>query len=71
MMSQQKAQRAIHPYYSHAEQSFAQLPATVEQLQLLKEAFAREGEDFLAIELRTMIERLHEINKLMEEGPQG
>jgi len=70
-MSNQHAQRALHPYYRHAEQSFAQLPESIEQLQLLKEAFAREGEDFLAIELRTMIERLQEINKLMEEGPQG
>ncbi|MCQ6557707.1 hypothetical protein [Paenibacillus mendelii] len=64
-------EQPVHDYYRHAEQAYALLPDTMNQLQLLKEAFGRADEDFLAIELRTMIDRLEEIQKLMAEGPQG
>ncbi|MFD0710324.1 hypothetical protein [Paenibacillus sp. GCM10027626] len=61
----------VHSYYQHAEEAFSLLPEAIDRLQLVKEAFGRNGEDFLAIELRTMLERLEEIRLLLEDGPQG
>ena len=66
-----RGEQPIHDYYRHAEQAYILLPDTIRQLQLVKEAFGRADEDFLTIELRTMIDRLEEIQKLMAEGPQG
>ncbi|QHT61623.1 hypothetical protein GXP70_17705 [Paenibacillus lycopersici] len=61
----------IHPYYAHAEEAFRELPAAIGQLERLRDAFRQADEDFLAIELKTMIARLDEIRSLLAEGPQG
>ncbi|UVI32702.1 hypothetical protein [Paenibacillus spongiae] len=64
-------ERPVHDYYRHAGKAYALLPGTIDRLRELKEALGQADEDFLAIELRTMLERLEEIRELMEEGPQG
>lgn len=61
----------VHDYYRHAGKAYALLPGTIDKLRELKDAFGQADEDFLAIELRTMLERLEDIKKLMAEGPQG
>ncbi|MFC5648506.1 hypothetical protein ACFPYJ_05070 [Paenibacillus solisilvae] len=61
----------VHPFYEHTEPAFELLPAAIQSLTSLKEAFASVNEDFLAIELRTMLERLSEIHQLLADGPQG
>ncbi|BBH19956.1 hypothetical protein Back11_13010 [Paenibacillus baekrokdamisoli] len=47
------------------------MPSAITSLTQLKQAFAAADEDFLAIELKSMIERLNEIQKLLADGPQG
>ncbi|WP_236339201.1 coiled-coil domain-containing protein 22 [Paenibacillus plantiphilus] len=71
MTGDSKAQTMIHPFYGHAEQAFALLPDAEASLVKLKQAFEAADEDFLAIELRSMIERLAEIRELLAKGPQG
>ncbi|SFI33256.1 hypothetical protein SAMN02799624_00413 [Paenibacillus sp. UNC496MF] len=66
-----QAANAAHPYYRHAEQAFRLLPGAVERLTALREAFRAADEDFLAVELKTMIARLEEIRALLADGPQG
>jgi hypothetical protein len=61
----------VHSYYQHAERAYELIPAGTDSLKRLKQAFESANEDFLAIELRTMIERLEEIEKLLADGPQG
>lgn len=61
----------VHSFYGHAEQAFRLLPDAEASLLKLKQAFEAAGEDFLAIELRSMSERLGEIRVLLAEGPQG
>ncbi|WP_219837468.1 hypothetical protein [Paenibacillus sp. R14(2021)] len=70
-MSDNMPTTTIHAYYKHAEEAFNLLPAAAAQLTQLKEAFRQADEDFLAIELKTMIARLEEIRQLLAEGPQG
>lgn len=61
----------VHPFYEHTKQAFELLPAAIQSLASLKEAFASVDEDFLAIELKTMLKRLDEIQQLLTDGPQG
>ncbi|NBC68144.1 hypothetical protein [Paenibacillus sacheonensis] len=61
----------VHPFYQHAEDAFRLLPSAIGELERLREAFRKADEDFLAVELRTMIARLDEVRALLAEGPQG
>ncbi len=63
--------RQAHPYFKHAEAAFAQIPPAAEGLSRLQAAFEEAGEDFIAIELKTMIARLDELRELLASGPQG
>ncbi|MFC4809575.1 hypothetical protein [Paenibacillus sp. GCM10023250] len=63
--------RTVHTYYQHAEEAFRLLPDAVARLAALREAFRAADEDFLAVELKTMIARLEEIRTLLADGPQG
>ncbi|NBD23419.1 hypothetical protein [Paenibacillus glycinis] len=62
---------SVHPYYQHADEAYKLLPETSAQLERLREAFHKADEDFLAIELKSMIARLDEIRTLLADGPQG
>ena len=70
-MSNQDQDLHVHPFYEHTGQAFELLPAAIQSLASLKEAFALANEDFLSIELKMMLERLNEIQQLLAEGPQG
>ncbi|QHW34564.1 hypothetical protein GZH47_29735 [Paenibacillus rhizovicinus] len=61
----------VHAYYQHAEEAFRELPDAIGQLERLRDAFRKADEDFLAIEMKSMIARLEEIRTLLGEGPQG
>jgi hypothetical protein len=67
----QPNEAAVHSYYLHAEEAYSLIPAAAEELSRLKRAFERAGEDFIAIELKSMISRLEEIRMHLAEGPQG
>lgn len=61
----------VHSFYQHTERAFTLMPSAITNLTQLKQAFEETNEDFLAIELKTMIERLNEIQQLLADGPQG
>jgi hypothetical protein len=67
----QQNKTAVHSYYLHAEDAYSLIPSAAEALLKLKQAFELSGEDFIAIELKSMIARLEEIRVHLAEGPQG
>ncbi|GGD63359.1 hypothetical protein [Paenibacillus nasutitermitis] len=71
MTNEQEQEQKVHPFYGHTAQAYGLLPAALENLKQLQEAFDDANEDFLAIELKTMSARLEEIRQLLAEGPQG
>lgn len=70
-MTVTESRTSVHPYYRHADEAYGLLPEATAQLERLREAFRKADEDFLAIELKSMIARLEEIRTLLADGPQG
>jgi hypothetical protein len=61
----------VHPSYSHISEAVVILPQALSALYNLKACFGEGGEDFLAVEIRIMLDRLVEIEEILLNGDKG
>jgi|GEM_PF-6792139 len=64
-------EKRIHPSYAHVAEAVHLLPQTLSALYNLKVCFRDGGEEFLAHDIRMMMERLEEIEDILLNGDKG